>query len=270
LVLSLLDGGGTEITSDEDPSDGLGLSETVSDEVDLPDEVGGDGGTTAPGAPSELSVSTGEGIVDLSWAPVTAIDLEGFNIYRSTSSISDVSGRNPLNGSLYLGTSYTDGEVNNGTTYHYVVTAVDESGNESAPSNEVTATPSRDTGGGDDGGSTPAWVGNWKESGAGKVQLAFSFTEGSLTTANRESSNPTVCEVGTSQITNISPNNVVTFEGGSQLKLEVLNGGSELKVTAQDGTGDSFTLKPADESKNPSEIIGCEVVNETTSKVSSL
>jgi hypothetical protein len=43
LVLSLLDENGTEITSDDNLSDGLGVSGTVSDDVDLPGDDGGGG-----------------------------------------------------------------------------------------------------------------------------------------------------------------------------------------------------------------------------------
>ncbi|WP_051010711.1 LpqB family beta-propeller domain-containing protein [Salinibacter ruber] len=103
---------------------------------------------TAPAAPSGFSGSAGDGTVDLGWDGVSAEDLGGYNVYRSTSSISDISGRSPLNESLLSGTSYTDDGVENGTTYYYVVSAVDTSGNESDPSSEVTASPSGSGGGG--------------------------------------------------------------------------------------------------------------------------
>jgi hypothetical protein len=52
----------------------------------------------------------------------------------------------PLNGAVPIGTStYTDTNVANGTTYHYVVTAVDTSGNESFESSGVNATPGTST-----------------------------------------------------------------------------------------------------------------------------
>lgn len=102
-----------------------------------------DGGTdtTPPSAPSELSASAEEGAVSLNWNAVSADDLHGYNVYRSTSSIDEVSGESPLNESLLSDTSYTDDGVSNGTMYHYVVTAVDGRENESDLSNEATATP---------------------------------------------------------------------------------------------------------------------------------
>jgi hypothetical protein len=147
LVLSLLDEEDTEIASDNDASDGLSVSGTVSDNVDLPDDLtGGDGDdsgdTTAPSAPSGLSASAGDETVDLSWDAVSASDLDGYNVYRSTSSISDVSGVDPINGSPLQNTSYTDDEATVGTTFFYAVTAVDEDGNKSNLSNVVQKTPS--------------------------------------------------------------------------------------------------------------------------------
>ena len=48
----------------------------------------------------------------------------------------------PLNGATLLtAPSYTDATALNGTTYHYVVVAVDSSGNASAASSDVAATP---------------------------------------------------------------------------------------------------------------------------------
>jgi len=44
-----------------------------------------------------------------------------------------------INTALQPGTSYADLSVQAGSTYYYVVTAVDSSGTESVNSNEVTA-----------------------------------------------------------------------------------------------------------------------------------
>ena len=59
LVLSLLSEDGVEIASDNTSSDGLGVSETVSDQVDLPDRIGDDGGDSPSPEPIELTSSIG-------------------------------------------------------------------------------------------------------------------------------------------------------------------------------------------------------------------
>jgi glycosidase/fibronectin type 3 domain-containing protein len=90
-----------------------------------------------PAAPSGLQV-TGEGNaqVSLSWnAPSGAV---AYNVYRSP-----VTGGGYLkaNGSPVTGTSFTDTGLRNARTYYYVVRALDAPGNESGPSNEVSAMP---------------------------------------------------------------------------------------------------------------------------------
>ena len=47
----------------------------------------------------------------------------------------------PIDSELITESDYTDTDVVNGTTYYYVVTAVNESDFESSFSNEVSATP---------------------------------------------------------------------------------------------------------------------------------
>jgi hypothetical protein len=73
--------------------------------------------------------------VALTWSGSTST-VSGYNVYRST-----VSGAvyAKINASLVAVLSFTDSTVLNSTTYYYVTTAVDSSGNESAFSNEVQA-----------------------------------------------------------------------------------------------------------------------------------
>jgi hypothetical protein len=71
----------------------------------------------------------------LSWG-TSASSVAGYNVYRSTVSGSAYV---KMNASLVGGVSYVDSSVASGTTYYYVATAVDGSGNESVYSNEVTA-----------------------------------------------------------------------------------------------------------------------------------
>jgi fibronectin type 3 domain-containing protein len=98
--------------------------------------------TTAPAAPTNLSATAGDSTVSLDWDDNSEGDLDGYNVYRSTTS---GSGYTQINGSLVGSSDYTDNSVTNGTTYYYVVTAVDTSSNESGYSSEDSATPSDTT-----------------------------------------------------------------------------------------------------------------------------
>jgi len=97
--------------------------------------------SNASGSPSTVSLSgTGVGPVQhsvaLTWDASTSI-VSGYNVYRGT-----VSGglNTKINASLVAVPNYIDLTVQSGTTYFYVATAVDSSGNESINSNEVSAT----------------------------------------------------------------------------------------------------------------------------------
>jgi hypothetical protein len=94
--------------------------------------------TTSPAAPTGLAATPGDATVSLDWNDNGEGDLNGYNVYRSTT---QGSGYSKLNGSLLSSSDYTDNSVSNGTTYYYVVTAVDTSSNESGYSGEVSATP---------------------------------------------------------------------------------------------------------------------------------
>jgi fibronectin type 3 domain-containing protein len=80
---------------------------------------------------------SGEGQVALDWQSVSGA--EGYNVYRSTASGSEMEG-DPLEGGV-SSTTYTDDAATNGTRYYYVVTAMGEEDTESGPSNAVSRTP---------------------------------------------------------------------------------------------------------------------------------
>jgi Abnormal spindle-like microcephaly-assoc'd, ASPM-SPD-2-Hydin/Immunoglobulin domain/Immunoglobulin I-set domain len=96
--------------------------------------------SNATGSPATVTL-TGTGVTPvahsatLSWT-ASSSTVVGYNVYRSTTSGSFGA---PLNGSLVSGVTYADTTVVSGTTYFYVTTAVDGSGNESVVSNEVQA-----------------------------------------------------------------------------------------------------------------------------------
>jgi hypothetical protein len=93
---------------------------------------------TPPSAPTGLTATAGNNTVSLDWNNNGEGDLAGYNVYRSTTS---GSGYVKLNSSLLTSSDYNDSNVSNGTTYYYVVTAVDAGSNESVYSIEVPATP---------------------------------------------------------------------------------------------------------------------------------
>jgi len=116
-----------------------------------------------PEAPTGLATTAGDGQVDLSWNANSESDLDGYNVYRSTSSFSDLANATKVNGSVVTGTSFTDTGLSNGTTYHHRITAVDDGGNESSLSGEATATPADpityyvDRNGGSDSNDGTSW-----------------------------------------------------------------------------------------------------------------
>jgi hypothetical protein len=96
--------------------------------------------SSATGSPATVALS-GTGVapvqhsVALTWNASTST-VSGYNVYRTT-----VSGTSyvKINSSLVAVLTYTDSTVQSGTTYYYVTTAIDSSGNESVYSNEVSA-----------------------------------------------------------------------------------------------------------------------------------
>jgi hypothetical protein len=96
--------------------------------------------SNATGSPSTISLS-GTGVqpathsVTLGWTASTST-VSGYNVYRSTVS---GTGYTKISGGLVGSTAYTDSNVQSGTTYFYVTTAVDNNGNESDNSNEASA-----------------------------------------------------------------------------------------------------------------------------------
>jgi Ca-dependent carbohydrate-binding module xylan-binding/Lysyl oxidase len=119
--------------------------------------VGGGGSTpppdlTPPAAPTGLVATAGDGTAALSWAANTESDLAGYNVYRSNTSGGPYTG--PINGSLLTARTFNDSGLTNGSTYYYVVRAVDTSTNPSGNSNQAQATPQSSGGGGGGGGTS--------------------------------------------------------------------------------------------------------------------
>jgi GH35 family endo-1,4-beta-xylanase len=95
-----------------------------------------------PAEPTELTATAGNETVTLNWNDNGEADLDGYNVYRSTT---QGSGYGKLNVSIVNDSNYTDNTVTNSIPYFYVVTAVDNNGHESGNSDEATATPTYQT-----------------------------------------------------------------------------------------------------------------------------
>ena len=91
-----------------------------------------------PAVPSGLqAVFSGPGqkpFIDLVWAPVTDIDLGGYNVYRAEDGTAPVK----LNPEPLKTPAYRDSNVVAGKQYIYSVSSVDVRGNESARSEPAT------------------------------------------------------------------------------------------------------------------------------------
>jgi hypothetical protein len=88
---------------------------------------------SVPSAPAGLSATAGDGQVSLSWSPSDGADT--YRVQRST-----VSGGPYTLVTTTPETAYVDGSLTNGTTYHYVVSAVNRAG-ESTNSQQASAVP---------------------------------------------------------------------------------------------------------------------------------
>ena len=93
-----------------------------------------------PAVPAGLqAVFSGPGqqtFIDLIWAPVMDMDLDGYNVYRHAEGAAPVK----VNTELVKTPSYRDTSVAAGKTYWYSVSAVDVRGNESVRSEEASET----------------------------------------------------------------------------------------------------------------------------------
>jgi acid phosphatase type 7 len=121
------------------------------------------GGTAnPPNPPTGLTATAGNGQVALTWNP--SASATGYNVKRATVP----GGPYAVIAPNIATTGYTDTTAANGTTYYYVVSAMNANG-ESADSSEVSATPSAPT--------APAAPSNLVASQSGKKKIALTWTQ---------------------------------------------------------------------------------------------
>ena len=117
-----------------------------------------------PSAPTGLVATAGDAQVMLTWNASTGAT--SYNVKRSTTS-----GSGYQTVSSPTTTSFTNTGLSNGTTYYYVVTAVDSAG-ESAPSSQASATPMAPA------QPPPAPAGLTATAGNAQVNLAWNASTG--------------------------------------------------------------------------------------------
>jgi hypothetical protein len=97
-----------------------------------------DSGSPATTASANLSITVASAgsshSVLLNWTASPSPGVTGYNVYRSLTS---GTGYVKINSSAVAGLSYTDSSLSNSTTYYYVTTSVDGSGDESTYSQEI-------------------------------------------------------------------------------------------------------------------------------------
>ena len=91
-----------------------------------------------PSPPSSLTAQAGDGTVSLSWGASTTSGIAGYRVYRTTTGTWSATPIGTTSGSTL---TYRDSGLTDGTAYSYRVTAYTTAGDQSSPSNVVSATP---------------------------------------------------------------------------------------------------------------------------------
>ena len=93
-----------------------------------------------PSAPGQISPVAAAGRISMFWPANPEPDVAGYYLYRSTDPNLSKEKWTKLTPTLHTKTTFTDENVEAGKTYYYYVTAVDNAGNVSPPSEVVSET----------------------------------------------------------------------------------------------------------------------------------
>lgn len=96
--------------------------------------------TFAPSAPASITIAAAPGRLSIFFPANPEADIAGYNIYRSTDPNLPKDKWNKLNPGLLSRTTFQDERVESGKLYYYYLTAVDQAGNVSPPSEVVSET----------------------------------------------------------------------------------------------------------------------------------
>lgn len=93
-----------------------------------------------PSAPASITVAAAPARLSIFFPANPEADIAGYNIYRSTDADLPKDKWNKLNAELLTRTTFQDEKVESGRKYYYYLTAVDQAGNVSQPSEVVSET----------------------------------------------------------------------------------------------------------------------------------
>ena len=93
-----------------------------------------------PSAPDKITIAASFGRLSIFFPANPEPDIAGYNIYRSTDPNLPKENWTKLNSSLLTATTFQDERVESGKKYYYYLTAVDQAGNVSRPSEVVSET----------------------------------------------------------------------------------------------------------------------------------
>ena len=96
--------------------------------------------TFPPSAPASITVAAAPGRLSIFFPANPEADVAGYNIYRATDPDLPKDKWNKLNPALLTRTTFQDERVESGKRYYYYLTAVDQAGNVSPPSEVVSET----------------------------------------------------------------------------------------------------------------------------------
>jgi fibronectin type 3 domain-containing protein len=96
--------------------------------------------TFPPTPPERITINPGPGVLSIFFPANPEPDIAGYNIYRSTDPDLAKGLWKQLNSTLLTKTTFQDRNVESGKKYYYYLRAVDQTGNESLPSEVFSET----------------------------------------------------------------------------------------------------------------------------------
>ncbi|MEE9466444.1 MAG: FG-GAP-like repeat-containing protein, partial [Candidatus Neomarinimicrobiota bacterium] len=141
VVSEVSPGGGVYGDIADVDGDGLGELVVATSNMEIVSDVLGTSDANAPPVPAGLTAAPSYTQVILNWAASQEPDLSHYLVYQSITSGFTPSGANLVGPVSKYNTAVALSGLTNDTPYYFRIATVDEAGNESAPSAQVSGTP---------------------------------------------------------------------------------------------------------------------------------